>query len=520
MQLHTLELRCPYCHAAQPTADAGRHTCEFCLRGFTAVEAAQAKHRSGLEAADWLRSRVGGEGEAEVVDQASRGFIFRQRILPELERDATRVCEGLGPWLQAPLILPELARGSTTGEHPLLRHRGRLEALAHQRARLSQEQIARFAVGESERAELAAMQTQLDQMVHLINVVEAAERGGSEGWAAVHTNLEALAREPAGSAELGDLLTERWRLLGALAQHYAEVAGDRHPPDQIEVIDGIVDGLRSLSAKLRERSPSGELRACALGVEREAAGASSLVSWLRCRSGLPRARAHSLSHLREALTPLLPDGRDPDHHVSLVNSWVEIAAAVRQETGFFALTDFSWVEAWAASQRRAKRFGLFGVDESILRIDTFFVPVWIAELTYSQHQGSFLGGGVEQQGLALVEACACSVDSFSILDPGHSEVYAALAQPTRLDSQEIALPATVAAEAQAVIDHALRLRSDLRNPRFELRGLALIPAATATLGSSQGQRRSATAALGGRLPASTYARDRVELGRWFFGQFG
>ncbi|HVH99909.1 MAG TPA: hypothetical protein VM869_14415, partial [Enhygromyxa sp.] len=153
MQLHSIELRCPYCHAAQTLALAGQHTCEYCLRAFTAVDADAAREQTTAAVTDWLSTQVGGSPTAEVVDLTSRVYIFRERILPELSRDCARALEGLGAWLQVPLVLARLVR-SAGERHPLLGAHLRMQHIVQLRARLEHEHIRRFAVDDESRREL------------------------------------------------------------------------------------------------------------------------------------------------------------------------------------------------------------------------------------------------------------------------------------------------------------------------------------------------------------------------------
>jgi hypothetical protein len=522
MKMQTVELRCPYCRAPQPTASAGQHTCEFCLRGFTAIDAARARQQGADQADAWLRARVGPKGEAEVVDLASRGYIFNQRILPELRRDAARAQEGLGPWMQEALILPELARSQTNAAHPLLVHATRRRALSVLGARHPHDEVRRFAVDDVAREQLGALAAPIAALIHLINVVEAGRRAGSEGWKAVHSNLDILAQQLGPNAnphEYAGLQVERWRLLASLAGHYDDCARGQHPSSQPAALEATIMGLVRLAQVLRTCTTNPvEARATALAVEREAAGAHILLRWLRCRNRLRWTPAPSVPQMAQTLAAVLPQMGGPERGVSLLESWTELAAVARQEASICVVQDFSWSQSWAESVRRRKRLGLFGEDEEIDAIECFFVPMWIARIIYSQQRGGILGGGTEQQELALLDACATTTDKLALLSSLSPQLDAALAHPAYVSTAEIALPETTMADAQAVVRRALGQRPDLCNARFDVRSLALIPAVTVRLRTAAGTRQ-VTGALRGLVPTSERTRERLETGRWFFTQF-
>ncbi|NVB40359.1 hypothetical protein G6O69_21145 [Pseudenhygromyxa sp. WMMC2535] len=522
MQMQTMELRCPYCRAAQSYAGAGHHTCEYCLRGFTAVDANQAASQASARAEAWLRERVGGSTDAEVVDQASRGYIFRERILPELRRDAARAREGLGAWLQTPLILPELARAHAGAPHPLLAHAGRVQQLVELRGRLEHRSVRGFAVDEAARDELDHLDIALDELIHQLNVVGATERGGPEGWAAVRTNLEALAERDRPKHEgddLSALARERWQLLAALARHSEDCANGTHPPNQVEAVEALAVGLDGLAKRFNERKPpSVEARATALAVEAEARGARTLARWLSSRARLPGARERPLPELYQAVIPSMPAGVDPQSAADLLESWAGLAAVSRQESPAFALDDFGWVEAWATSHCARKRLGLFGDEESVASITPFLLPMWVASLGYSQHSKSLLGGGVEQRALALLDATARLNPPLTVLGSPPEPLRAALTHPIGVRTATIALPATTQGEALAGFRQAGRRRPDLQNARFELRGLVLVPAAMAVLRSRKGER-AITTALADQVSISPQAYQRALAGDQLFRQF-
>lgn len=522
MNMQTVELRCPYCRAPQPTASAGHHTCEFCLRGFTAIDAERARQQGTDQADAWLRARVGSKGEAEVVDRASRGYIFNQRILPELRRDVARAQEGLGPWLQEALIIPELARSQTNAAHPLLVHANRMRALVELRERLDHEEVRRFAVDDVACEQLSALGNPIAALIHLINIVGAGRRAGSEGWKAVRSNLDVLTQQRGAVTDphgFAGLQAERWRLLAALAGHYDDCACGQHPSSQLATLEATIMGLARLGQSLHTCTTHPvEARASALAVEREVAGALILLRWLRCRDRLRWATTPSVAQMSRALAAVLPQVAEPERGVSLLESWTELAAVARQEASICAIQDFSWSQSWAESMRRRKRFGLFGEDEEIGTIECFYMPTWIVRLTYSQQRGGLLGGGAEQQELALLDACALAPEKLALLSSRSEQLIAALVHPAYVCSAEIALPETTMADAQAVVRRALGQRPDLCNARFEVHGLALIPAVTVRLRTS-GSTRQVTGALRGLVPTSERTRERVETGRWFFTQF-
>lgn len=521
MQLHSIELRCPYCHAAQALATAGQHTCEYCLRGFTAVDADAARERTTAAVSDWLSAQVGGSQAAEVVDLTSRVYIFRERILPELSRDCARALEGLGAWLQAPLVIARLVRPA--GErHPLLGVRQRMQHIVQLHARLEHEHICRFAVDDESRRELSRLSAPLAQLIHLINVVEASARGQTDDWRAVRGNLEALMNEPDSEpvcSGFATLVRERWRQLAELAGCYEQLSAGPSMIATIEKHDQLAASLRQLAEQLREcPERSTEAMAISLAVDREAAGAVEFGRWLRCQAGLPGARSLRVEGFVDQLGALLSSYTTNEQRLGVLECWTTLASAARHETPVLACDDFSWIDGWVAAERRVKRFGVLGVDEQLVAIERFMLPVWVIEVACSRQHGRILGGGVEQRMVGLLDACASTTAKLALLDPGQTWLSRALGRPGPIGAVEIALPSTDSGTAHAIVARALGERPELRNPRFGIRGLALLPAATARFSSTRGYR-DITASLAGTVPTCNYARERVDAGRWLFSTF-
>lgn len=151
------------------------------------------------------------------------------------------------------------------------------------------------------------------------------------------------------------------------------------------------------------------------------------------------------------------------------------------------IDNFEWAKTWAENQRER---GFFGGGEQVESLDTYFVPVWLAEIKCSRSTGRFLKSGQQDVVHTIVNAAttrpsdiylvASAPDEFSLSD--HVRDRAAL--PHR----RVAFPVLMEAAAQTVLERHFTGHAEILNARPKVYELAFVPAARAVLVSKKGER--------------------------------
>jgi hypothetical protein len=195
-----------------------------------------------------------------------------------------------------------------------------------------------------------------------------------------------------------------------------------------------------------------------------------------------------------------------------VGPWSDGLRAARGEVAVLALPDFGWVDAWAEAQRSKKALGLFGNEERLDGVDRLLVPCWLAEVNYSQSQGTVFRSGGEAKTYAVVDACSPHPTKVAIFPAGDSVLAPALAAPRQLAGLDVALPRSGPSAAQAIFASALRSRPDLLNATAALRGLVYLPAAYARYASKAGPRLLVSC-MGGRVAVDDAAQAQAQAVR-------
>lgn len=532
-----VQIHCPFCNAAAAHQPGGQYTCEYCLQPFSVVDAQREETKLLDEIKRWIDQKVGAVGMgATGVDASSRAFIFRERIWPELQRDVNRALEVFGSYGQFALVqVPVRASGgpATTSASPLLAGRQQILGLKHLRARLASERVSEFAVGDDERARIQALDRRLADLMHLSNVADAAARADPAGYTAARRNLEALV------GELGQSLAFESRgdprlaaFLGALRDRYGALATlcrvceDLCAAEYVQG-DSTAHGLEQVASQLdaarqaieaSDYSPA-DAMPMAVGTGHEAIAVRQLARWVRSYEAVTRRRPMPFMACARALDGLTFGGQvPPEAQVELVEGCALALQAGRGEIALPVLNDFSWSQGWAEQTRAKKSLGFFGDEERLLNLQHFYVPVWVAEVTYSRSSGAVFASGVESRAVFLVDSCAPRADRVAPLQDGHP-LLRALASPQAISTRDMALPRTTSGHATGVMQQALRNRPEFLNPRVRVTGLALAAAAVALLQSAKGQR-TAVSCLNGMVHVDETAATQLRLAQQVFDQFG
>jgi hypothetical protein len=183
-----------------------------------------------------------------------------------------------------------------------------------------------------------------------------------------------------------------------------------------------------------------------------------------------------------------------------------------------AVEDFTWADGWVERNRQRKTWGLFGNEEASSNVVKFLLPVWVADVRYSQATGGMFKEGQESRCMAALDACTPDASRVVFVTQDTHPLAVAMKNPGPLQLRTIALPRSTAAVAQKVIEGAARAKQGLGSPKVTLRGLAFVPAVVAEFTSKKGSREIA-AGLDGSLPLDPSGKRHLEVAGAVFKQF-
>ena len=543
MSVEAIQVKCPFCGAANEAGAGEQQECAFCLQPFTVVDAKKEEGRLVDEIKKWLSSKVGAAGlSGEGVDAASRSFIFKDKLLPELGRDVDRALELLTGFTQFPLVRPPLLSSSeeNSSSNPLVDARPRIRSLKGLRARLESNHISAFAVAEEDQAEVARLDHRVGDVIHLSNVANAAAQRNEAGYSGARRNLEALAEETGESlATISRDDPAQLEFLGALRDRYAraselcQIFEETSSPNPIQGsvladrLESSLEGLEKAGEGIEasDYDPAESMPIC-IGIQEEVRGGRLFARWLRSYDVLTQRTPMSFGDFLLEVAPVVQVGRSPEQQTDMLEACGGVIQATRGEATLPVVADFGWVENWVEQEREKKGclgifdfIKIFGTEEEVTRVDRFLLPVWIAKLGYSEQQGAVFREGVEANSLLLVDAVSPTANKVRIARELGGDLDGQLQRGASLGGDDIALPCSSAQQAESVFSSFARGRVEIKNPRIEVQGLGFVAAAMAHYTSDKGNR-AVVASLNASIPTDMDSGNQVDPTRKLLKNFG
>ena len=544
MSVEAIQVKCPFCGAANEPVGGGQQECAFCLQPFTVVDAKREEGRLLDEIKAWLANKVGGASLAgDGVDAASRAFIFRDKLLPELRRDVDRALERLTGFAQFPLVGPPLLPQpeDRSVPNPLVTGRGEILAMKGLRARLESEHVKSFAVEAEHRGEVAKLDQRVGDVIHLCNVAHAAAQRGEVGYGGARHNLEALAtqtgealalatdEDPASRSFLGGL-RERYAHAAELCRVFEEASGPNPIQGSVlaDRLDGALAGLDQARQAIEDSDfdPSESMPIC-IGVQAEVNAGRLAARWLRAYDVLTQARPMAFPEFVGVVTPAVGAGGSPEVQAEMLEACGGVVQAARGEGTLPVVADFGWAEDWVEAERSKKGclgifdfLKLFGTEEEVQSVDQFLLPVWVARMGYSEQQGTVFKEGVESSALLLVDAVSPASGKVRIARELEGGLEGRLGREGALGGHDLALPLSSVKQAEQAFEGFARTRAEIKNARIEVQGLAFVAAVAAQYTSGDDGARQAVACMDGEIPTDAGAAGQLAPTRQLLASFG
>jgi hypothetical protein len=497
----------------------------YCLEPFSVQQAESEEKRLNDELRAWMEQMVGDAALSPGgVDASSRGFIFRDKILPNLQRDVNRALETLASYSQFPLVPPPIPVDVGRGENPLLTQRKTILQLRGLHARFASPEITSFVTTDNDRAVVREMERRVTDFMCLSNIADASAKRNAMGYRSARASLErvladvneslaaAEAKEPALASFL-EVSKVRYQSLLDFAGVFEHLCSPNPISGQevSERIGRMAERLSACARKLEtlDHDPVQSMP-MVIGIDLEVAGARLLCRWLEAYDTMTaKVQLPFLVFIGEIRGLFGDRSSDPAEICDLLEGCSEIFKVVRGEVAAGVLDDHGWVDRWVEMNRKKKFLWIFGVEEQVEQVDSFLLPVWVADVRYSQNKGGMFAEGAERHGLALVDACDPAPDRVVFLpDPSRGPM-AAIADPRLVGAARVALPLSTAKDVAPMLASAMQRRQDISNTRVTVRALGFVSAAVVQYASKQGNRAQATA-LAGQLKTTPEARFQVE----------
>ena len=540
MSKQSQAIKCPGCMApaaASLATETGVITCEFCGGSFSLRTATDEMDRLRADIRKWVAELSGGFNAGMgggTVDEASRKFIFADKLLPSLQLAADRAIESFGMFRHGPLfsfpITNELPRSPFMEAHRSMPDSSSLvERVKTTEARAGSAELLAFAVGEPDRASLQIVQIACQESVRLASARRHALSFDGDGLSKSIANLNALRElyEQIQRASAGD--GARVRFAKALARRMAAlIEATSALQSLLKERDGILPGpfavafdkaastcdvvaadIEVSGVDPRESIPAAE------GSRVDAQTMRIVRDCVRLYGSCGAERGHPFEDVVKSLANLVSRAREKQSDLEWLASFlVQLSTHVNAAQGeplVALVTDHAGAEAEAKADAKSS---IFAGAESVSIGTRLLVPFWVAELTFTQQTGVIFKKGRAAQELVFLDAASHSGEWFSAptdSDVGRVTSHAFTQLGALPRSTDPLLPVVPIDAAVSRFKQIIQTTPGYAGGRPKMHGLVYLPAVRASFANKQG-RRDATFVAGAGSQFSSLASNPVRFG--------
>jgi len=449
-------LKCPGCMAPLPLpSDLSQASiiCEYCGGTFALQTAAEEMERLRSDIRKWISQVAGSAGIGTTVDEASRRFIFKDKLLPPLRTAADRATEVFSMTRYQPLFaFSLLGRLPSSPFHQALQLTPDLGYLVDRVketvARVQSPEIKVFAVGEKEKHELHALEVRCLETGYLSNVRHHLASFTPDGLQKAKTNLRALAdlygtanqlslsADPS-FARFSSALATRMKAVEQAVDilNYLLSSPEGVMTDTVAAnldlaateCEQAVTGIESAGREPKETVPAAE------GTRIDAQTIRILTACVKLFGQCGAETGESFIGFLTALEQAVDQAKGPSSDLTWLSTFLSHSVlhmnAIAGEASLPVVPDFGWVEGKMVVLLRSS---LFGGKESAEGEKKVLLPFWLAELDFSQQKGVIFKKGQAVQGLIFLEAARHNGQCYVVpsSDPFSAQCYNAVKSPT------------------------------------------------------------------------------------------
>ena len=453
-----VSLQCPGCMAPLPLpSDPSQVSvvCDYCGGTFALQTASEEMDRLKSDIRKWISQVAGNAGIGTTVDEASRKFIFNDKLLPPLKNAADRATDIFSLTRYQSLFTFSLLTGLPSSPfHQTLRSAPNLNYLVDKIketvVRVQSPEIRLFAIGEKEQYELHALEVRCLEAGYLSNVRHHLASPTPDGFHKAKTNLHALnelynttnqlvsAIDPSLAA-FSDALATRMKLL----EEAVNILEDLFCSADGVMTDYVAENLESIAEKLEQTASAIEATGmkpretvpAAEGTRNDADTIRILATCVRfygqCGAEARLPFTTFLANLEEMVDKAQTPSSDLRWLSAFLSNLTLHMESTAGEASLPVVSDFGWAEGRMVALVKSS---FLGGKESVDEERKILLPFWLAELDFSQQKGVIFKKGSMASGLILTEAMRHNKQCFVInsSDPLNEQCYGAIRSRTTI----------------------------------------------------------------------------------------
>jgi len=429
--------------------------CDYCGGTFALQTASEEMDRLKNDIRKWISQVAGNAGIGTTVDEASRKFIFNDKLLPPLKNAADRATDVFSlTRYQSLFTFPLLTGLPSSPFHQTLRSVPDLNYLVDKIketvVRVQSPEIRVFAIGEKEKYELHTLEVRCLEAGYLSNVRHHLASPTPDGFHKAKTNLQALNElynttnqlvssiDPS-LAEFSDALATRMKLLeeavNTLEDLFSSTDGvmTDYVAENLELIavklEQTASAIEATGMKPRETVPAAE------GTRNDADTVRILATCVRFYGQCGAETGMPFTAFLANLEEMVGKAQTPSSDLRWLSAFLSNLAlhmeSISGEASLPIVSDFGWAEGRMVALVKSS---FLSGKESVEREKKILLPFWLAELDFSQQKGVIFKKGSMASGLILTEAMRHNKQCFVITssDPLSEQCYSAIRSRTTI----------------------------------------------------------------------------------------
>lgn len=433
------KLNCPNCGAPVNAEDDGREsvTCDFCGISYKLKTAEEEMERLRSDLRRWIRSMASSEGGSfSSIDEASRRFIFQDKLLPQINLEASRTVEIFEVTrhqavIDVPLsrVTPNTPFKQTLVATPVIEDFR--ERIAEIMSKVQSEEIGKFALDPADEKKLWILRLKCQELIYLHNIRNKFRSISGDSLKYAVKNLTALGKLYSSGIERFekdspdrafytslkrrmDALKEATEIMFGLLYRMETRDLSQSAGKLVEIrgkLESLIGDVNSSGKEHREIIPLIE------GIKADIGSLDVLVSSIDLYTTSFGGDDNGYPDFLNDLESMISESPDRSGGINWLLNFITILGShigtVHRKRKVPVVKDVSWVKEMIRDNIRSSFLG----GKETAEIETrFFLPFWAAAVSFSKQKGFFFKQGFSDKGLLLLPAVNGSHDPIRIED--------------------------------------------------------------------------------------------------------